>query len=321
MAPVRRAVIDVGTNSIKLLVAEVAGRDVRPLWEESKQTRLGEGFYETRQLQPYAITRTAQAVADFASEARQQQTDSIRIIATSATRDAVNATALTSAIEQACGLKVEIISGEQEADWAFQGLATDPGLMQVPLLVMDVGGGSAQFIVGQGGHRRFRLSVPMGTVRLLEELPPSDPPKPEDFAACRHWLKRFLEREVAPELELALSQEEGLRSTHPGVQLIGTGGTASILGCMEGRLTTFDRARLEATRLSRTGVRQHEERLWTLPVAQRKKVVGLPPNRADVILMGVAIYAAVMERFGFEQLRISTRGVRFAAVMGAPGSS
>jgi exopolyphosphatase/guanosine-5'-triphosphate,3'-diphosphate pyrophosphatase len=320
MAPVRRAVIDVGTNSIKLLVAEVAGRDVRPLWEESKQTRLGQGFYETRQLQPGAIAKTAQAVADFVSKAQQRQARSIRIIATSATRDALNATALTSAIEQACGLRVEIISGEQEADWAFHGMTTDPALRQAPLLLLDVGGGSTQFILGQGEQTRFRRSVPLGSVRLMERLPVSDPPKPDDLAACRHWLKRFLEREVAPKLEPVLSQEERLQAADRGVQLVGTGGTATILGSMERSLTTFDRARLEATRLSREGVQRHEQRLWTLPLAQRKQVIGLPPNRADVILMGVAIYAAVMEQFGFEQLRISTRGLRFAAVMGAPAS-
>jgi exopolyphosphatase/guanosine-5'-triphosphate,3'-diphosphate pyrophosphatase len=318
MAPIRRAVIDVGTNSIKVLVAEVAGRDVRPLWEESKQTRLGQGFYETRQLQPEAIAKTARAVADFASKARQQQACSIRVIATSAAREALNAAALTLAVEQASGLKVEIISGEQEADWAFQGVTTVPDLRQAPLLLMDVGGGSAQFIVGQGEQRHFRQSVPLGTVRLLERFRPGDPPKPGDLAICQNWLKAFLRQEVAPELEPALRQEQALAAADPGVQLVGTGGTASILGRIEARLETFDRARLDATRLTRTKLEQHERRLWELPLAQRQQVIGLPPNRADVILTGVAVYAAMMEQFGFEELRISTRGLRFAAVMAAP---
>src|SRR5512137_818475 len=108
MVPVRLAVVDVGTNSIKLLVADVAGQEVRPVWEESKQTRLGQGFYETRQLRPEAMARTAQAVAAFVLLARQQQAVSVRIIATSAARDALNAAALSSAIERGCGLKAEI---------------------------------------------------------------------------------------------------------------------------------------------------------------------------------------------------------------------
>ncbi len=96
---------------------------------------------------------------------------------------------------------------------------------------------------------------------------------------------------------------------------MGVGGTASILGCMEAELVAFDRARLEATRLSAERVAWHLERLWSLPLEERKKIVGLPKNRADVILMGVAIYQGMMAALGFRELRISTRGLRFAAVM------
>jgi exopolyphosphatase/guanosine-5'-triphosphate,3'-diphosphate pyrophosphatase len=99
------------------------------------------------------------------------------------------------------------------------------------------------------------------------------------------------------------------------VQLVGVGGAATILACMEAKLEAFDRARIEATRLSVARVSWHLERLWSLPLEERKKVIGLPRNRADVILMGVAIYQAVMEEFGFRELRVSTRGLRFAAVM------
>ncbi len=315
MVSVRRAVIDVGTNSIKLLVADVAGQEVRPVWEESKQTRLGQGLYETRQLRPEPIAKTAEAVAGFVLRARQRQAVSVRIIATSAARDALNAAALSSAIEQCCGLKVEIISGELEADWAFEGVTTDPTLSDAPLLLMDIGGGSAQFIVGQDGRRSFRQSVPMGTVRLLEQLPVSDPPRPAEFVACRDWLRAFLREHVAPKLKPALREQQPPLSGRQ-MQLVGTGGTASILGRIEARLDSFDRERLEATCLSRARVRQHEQRLWSLPLAQRQQIIGLPPNRADVILAGVAIFAAVMDEFDFDQLRVSTRGLRFAAVRG-----
>src|ERR1041385_918599 len=114
MKPVRRAVIDVGTNSVKLLVADVAGREVQPVWEESHQTRLGKGFYETHRLQREAIDATEKTVAQFGETARKHEARSIRVIATSAARDAVNGGELSSAIESASGLKLEIISGEQE---------------------------------------------------------------------------------------------------------------------------------------------------------------------------------------------------------------
>src|SRR6266700_2474482 len=182
MDPTRRAVIDVGTNSIKLLVADVSGHDVRPVCEDSKQTRLGQAFYETPRLQPAAIASTAKAVAHFADLARKHQAASIRVIATSAARDALNPEALTEAIQTASGLKVEIITGDLEADWVFQGVTSDPCLAEAPLLLLDVGGGSAEFIVGQGEHKHFRRSFPLGSVRLLENIDPSDPPKSEELA-------------------------------------------------------------------------------------------------------------------------------------------
>jgi exopolyphosphatase / guanosine-5'-triphosphate,3'-diphosphate pyrophosphatase len=311
MQPVRRAVIDVGTNSIKLLVAEVSGRDVRPVHEESRQTRLGKGFYETRRLQPDAIARTAEAVGEFARTAREKSAGSIRVIATSAARDAVNPQDLTSAIESMADLKVEIITGEREAEWAFQGVTTDPELAQAPLLLLDAGGGSTEFILGQGKHMHFARSFALGTVRLLERFPHSDPPARGEFNAGRDWLRNFLRSEVRPELEPALRRENRSRE----VRLVGTGGTTSILARVENQLDRYDRERIEATRLSLEQVKAQRRRLWGLPLAERKEIIGLPKSRADVILTGVLIYEMVMAEFGFSQLRISTRGLRFAAVM------
>jgi exopolyphosphatase/guanosine-5'-triphosphate,3'-diphosphate pyrophosphatase len=149
-------------------------------------------------------------------------------------------------------------------------------------------------------------------VRLLETIPCSDPPKPAELAACRQWLRGFLQREVRPKL---LSEMEDSTAGGERVQLVGVGGAATILGCMEVKLEAFDRARIEATRLSAERVSWHLERLWSLPLEARKETIGLPKNRADVILMGVAVYQVVMEEFGFRELRISTRGLRFAALM------
>jgi exopolyphosphatase/guanosine-5'-triphosphate,3'-diphosphate pyrophosphatase len=315
MNPVRRAVIDVGTNSVKLLVADVAGREVQPVWEESKQTRLGRGFYETHRLQAEAIEATAKAVAQFSETARKHQAASLRVIATSAARDAVNSHELTSAIEAASGLKMEIISGEQEADLVFQGVTTDPTLAREPLLLLDVGGGSAEFILGQGTQKHFAQSFPLGTVRLLEKNPPGDPPTKEELTRCRAWIGDFLESHVKPVLKLDRLNEARLP------MLVGTGGTTSILGRMEAELQDYDRAKIEATRLSVARMHWHVEHLWSLPLEKRKQIVGLPPTRADVILMGAAIYESIMEKFGFSELRISTRGLRFAAVMPEPAPS
>jgi exopolyphosphatase / guanosine-5'-triphosphate,3'-diphosphate pyrophosphatase len=309
MEPVRRAVIDVGTNSIKLLVADVSGRDVKPVLEESRQTRLGKGFYETHRLQPETIACTAEAVWEFAEIARERNAASIRVIATSAARDAVNPTDLTNSIERASGLKTEIISGACEAEWAFQGVATDLELAKTPLLLLDVGGGSTEFILGHGVKKNFARSFPLGTVRLMEKFPHSDPPSRGEFNSCRDWLKHFLRGEVRPQLEPALKNESG------EIRLVGTGGTTGILARIENKLERFDRERIEATRLTLEQIKTRRKNLWSLPLARRKEIPGLPKLRADVILTGVLIYETVMEEFSFKELRVSTRGLRFAAVM------
>jgi exopolyphosphatase/guanosine-5'-triphosphate,3'-diphosphate pyrophosphatase len=309
MEPVRRAVIDVGTNSVKLLVADVAGREVRPVHEESRQTRLGRGFYEMRRLQPEAVACTAEAVWDFAKTARERNSATIRVIATSAARDAVNPMDLTGSIFRASGLKTEIISGAREAEWVFQGVTTDPELARHPLLLLDVGGGSTEFIVGGSGIKHFAHSFPLGTVRLMEKFPHGDPPTKMEFNVCRDWLKHFLHAEVRPQLAPALENESG------EIRLIGTGGTTSILARIEKKLDRFDRERIERTVLDYDRIVAHRKKLWRLPLADRKEIPGLPKLRADVILTGVVIYETVMEEFGFKQLRVSTRGLRFAAVM------
>ena len=309
MEAVRRAVIDVGTNSIKLLVADVRGRDVQPVHEESRQTRLGRGFYETQRLQPESIARTAEAVWEFSEIAREKNASAIRVIATSAARDAKNPLDLTASIERACGLKTEIISGAREAEWAFHGVATDAELAQRPLLLLDVGGGSTEFILGHGAKKSYAHSFPLGTVRLMEKFPHGDPPKKSEFEAGRDWVKNFLRSEVQPQLEPALKSETA------GVWLVGTGGTTSILARIEKKLDRFDRAKIERTVLSFEQVVAHRKHLWKLPLAERKEIPGLPKTRADVILTGVLIYEVVMEALGFAELRVSTRGLRFAAVM------
>jgi exopolyphosphatase / guanosine-5'-triphosphate,3'-diphosphate pyrophosphatase len=315
MNPARRAVIDIGTNSVKLLVAEVAGGEVRPLLEQSHQTRLGRGFYQTHRLQPEPIAQTAAAAAEFAGKARGEGAASIRVIATSAARDAVNAAELIAAVNLSTGLTMEIISGEQEADWAFQGVTTDAELAQHALLLLDIGGGSTEFILGHRGHKHFSRSFSLGTVRLLEQHPPSDPPTAAQLTACRDWVWAFLDREVEPRIRPVLSSEPAYAPAAGDLLLVGTGGTASILGCMAAKLTSFSRTVLEQTRISRSQLQERVEELWSLSLEQRRHLVGLPPNRADVILTGAVIFAVIMERFAIPQLRLSTRGLRFAAVM------
>jgi exopolyphosphatase/guanosine-5'-triphosphate,3'-diphosphate pyrophosphatase len=308
--PVRRAVIDVGTNSVKLLVADVSNHAVHPLFERSEQTRLGSGFYQTHRLRPVAIERTARAVARFAAEAAEFEPKRIRVIATSAARDALNQHELFAAIKRVSDLRAEVISGEQEADWAFRGVISDPAFAGQPLLIVDVGGGSSEFILGEGARQQFRHSFPLGTVRLLQQIELSDPPTAEQWRQCREKLEALLQEQILP----VLGSE--LRTFRAGaVQCVGTSGTSSIMARIELGLARFERDRIEGARLSREQVGRQRKHLWRLPLVDRKQIVGLPANRADVILAGVAIYEAILDRFSFDELRVSTRGLRFAAVL------
>lgn len=309
-AVIRRAVIDVGTNSVKLLVAEVSGVGVDPLLEQSEQTRLGAGLYAAHRLQNQAIQETARVVADFVETARQFGPSRIRVLATSAVRDAGNRAELLQMIREKSGASVEVLSGEQEARLAFRGVASHPEFTDHPLLLVEIGGGSTQFILGQGGHERLCESYAIGTVRLLESWALADPPTASEYARCRRQLAEFLRARVRPSLAPAL------RAFPIGqVKLVGSGGTTTILARMELQMTGFDRQRIEALALSRRQVRRQRERLWRLPLAERRQLVGLPRDRADVILIGAAIVEAVMSEFGFPAVRTSTRGLRFGAIL------
>lgn len=313
MNKARRAVIDLGTNSIKVLVADVAGSQLTPVWESSEQTRLGEGFFQTHLLQPGPVASTAQAVAEFCQRAQELGAESTRILATSAVRDAENPSDLIGAIAAVTHLPVEVISGEMEAELAFRGATTDPRLSDTPILLLDLGGGSTEFILGHGPKVDFRQSYRLGAVRLTEQVKQSDPPTRAELRAARDWVAKFLEQHVTGPLLAKLEEES--RQEGSETQLVGTGGTATILARMEAGMDTYDREVIEGQRLSRERLEWHIERLWTLPLEQRKGIPGLPPKRADIITSGALIYGEIMRALGFGELRVSTRGLRFAAIM------
>ena len=303
-----RAVIDVGTNSVKLLIATVDQDHIHPIIEESKQTRLGAGFFETGQLQPAAIIETAKAVAKFASIVRDWSATRLTVIATSAAREAINQRELVDALEHASGTRLSIISGEQEADWAFKGVCTDASMRERNLLVMDLGGGSTEFIFGRNGAASFSRSFRLGTVRLMESQQISDPPLPAERVNCEKAIAALLENDVEPWLA-------STRGDFNSIQLIGTGGTPSLLARIHLNLRRYDRELIEQVSIPLPDLVAHNARLWNLPLEARKSVPGLPPSRADVILTGGLIFEQVMRRLNLHSLRVSTRGLRFAALL------
>ena len=307
--PNRRAVIDIGTNSVKVLVADVAEGNLTPVSEMSRQTRLGAGFYGTQKLQRPAIELTADAVAEFRAGAAKLGASSVRVIATSAARDARNANELIDAVRESAGLETEILSGDKEAEWVFRGVTSNPHLAKSPVLILDVGGGSTEFIVGDHGVPQFRSSYSLGTVRLLEQLHLKDSPGLAALAECRAWLKDFLTTQVDSFIEPAL------RACLGPVRLVGTGGTATILARIETRMAGFEREKIEAVQIPLSQIQAHLEEQWQMTLAQRQQIIGMPPSRGDVILTGMAIYESIMTQFGLTELGVSTRGLRYWALL------
>jgi exopolyphosphatase/guanosine-5'-triphosphate,3'-diphosphate pyrophosphatase len=252
---------------------------------------------------------TAGAVAEFRAAAIKLGSASVRVIATSAARDARNAGDLVDAVRGSTGLETEILSGDMEAEWVFRGVTSNPTLAKSPVLILDVGGGSTEFIVGDQGEPQFRSSYSLGTVRLLEQLRLSDPPGLDALSLCRKQLKEFLTAQVAPFIGPALQACKG------PVRLVGTGGTATILARIETHMAGFDRERIEAVQIPLLHLQSHLQEQWQMTLARRQQIVGMPPNRGDVILTGMAIYESIMLQFHLTELGISTRGLRFWALL------
>jgi len=306
-----RAVIDIGTNSVKLLVAHVDGLRVEPILERGNQTRLGEGFFATRRLQPAAIARTSAAVHAFLQEAGLHQPARLRIVATAAAREAENQTELLDSLHAITdGVKIEVITGQREAELAFRGVCSTPAFAMGSLMVADVGGGSTELILGDAGERRFSRSFPLGAVRLMESIRPGNPPGWDALQRCRESLDAWMGEHMLPALETA-----SWTSRPQPSQFVGVGGTAAVLACIVQGLECYDRARIEAVQIKAETLTAWTHRLWVQSLEERRKILGLPPERADIILTGCAIYEALLRVLKLPALRPSTRGLRFAALL------
>ena len=301
----RRGVIDIGTNSVKLFVADVRDGEISPHLETSRQTRLGQGLYDANQLQPGPIRATIDAVRELLDLAKRHDCNDTRIIATSAVREAVNAGEFLDALAQ----PTSVLSGDDEARLVFDGVHPCPRLANCPTLVVDVGGGSTEFIAGDASGMRHHKSLPLGSVRLMECHTVSDPPTTGERLAVRDSIETCLAGAALLELRGHLGA-----LGPPPVTFIGTGGMASLFAKMELADDGYDRDRMEAVQLPLAQVTALRERLWNLPLAKRRTIIGLPSNRADVALFGSLIYEQLMRELGFAALRISTRGLRFGAL-------
>jgi exopolyphosphatase/guanosine-5'-triphosphate,3'-diphosphate pyrophosphatase len=298
---VRRAVIDIGTNTLLLLVVE-PDADGRPasVADLCRFGRLGQGLDASGRLAPEAIERSLAILADFKVTIDELGAGTPTVIATQAVREAANAADFVARAEAILGARIQVIPGDEEAKLAFAAVAvTFPELAGAPYLVVDVGGGSTELIATDGKRVTFATSLPIGAVRLAERHLRHDPPTPADAAA----LVADINHHLAP---LALPRH---------VPVVATAGTATTLATVELELPAYDPAAVTGLRLTPARVRGQLARLLAMTTAERRAVPGMVVERADVLPAGVAILNGILARVQAPVMIACDRGIRWGVAV------
>ena len=286
--PVRVAAIDCGTNTIKLLVLDTDGADLE---REMRIVRLGQDVDRTGRLAEEALERTFAAVEEYAALVARHGVDRVRFCATSATRDAANAADFAAGVRARLGVAPEVVSGDEEAALAWAGATRGlPGLTG-PLVVLDIGGGSTELVLGSGATPDAAHSMDIGSVRMTERHLRSDPPSTDEVAAC------------LADVEAALDA----CPVDPGaaVTLVGVAGTVTTLAAGVIGLTAYDRSATHGARLPVAQVHALCDRLVGSTAAERAEMAWLHPGRADVIAAGALVLSRVLARSRVSELVVS----------------
>jgi exopolyphosphatase/guanosine-5'-triphosphate,3'-diphosphate pyrophosphatase len=301
----RYASIDIGTNTVLLLVAE-RGEDgsFAPILELAEITRLGRGVDQSGLLSAEGMEDTLRVLTDFAAQARQQAACEIAVSATSAARDAKNGAVFLEAARRQAGVLPEVISGDLEAQLTFQAVFHDFGRddSRRPLLMIDIGGGSTEIVYGSpdGGSRiAFRHSFDIGSVRLTERYFHSDPVATTEWEALLDHLRGALD----------------LPPITAGFRLVGVAGTVTTLYAIQHRIEPYEAKRVHGGKLFLSELEALSDRLRRMPLADRRSVRGLDPKRADVICAGAAILQTAMELLRIEECLVSDRGLRWGLLL------
>lgn len=307
----RVATIDIGTNTVLLLVAErpdgaAPGSPPSPLTpvaERATITRLGQEVDALRRLHPDAVARTTACLGAYAEEVAALKVDRVAVVGTSAMRDAGGGEEIRAFVRERFGVEARTISGDEEARLTFRGALS--GLPEPPrgdVVVVDVGGGSTEIVRGDADARTtaWARSFDLGSVRLTERALPGDPPDATALAVARS-LARGAFAELA----------EDPSRTGGGATVVGVAGTVTTLAAMVQGLTTYDPARVHGASLDRTTLEAAIARLAGATVAERASFPGVEPKRADVLLGGALVVEAALAALGHDRLRVSDRGVRW----------
>lgn len=296
----RLSTIDVGTNTVRLLVADVEGPGAwRVVTQHQTVTRLGEGLAASGRLAETPMARTLAVVAEYVARGTGLGAGDVRIVATSAVREAANGRAFAEAVERATGRRVEVVSGADEARLMLRGVRSGLGPLAGRVVVFDVGGGSTEYILAEDQRVLAAVSIRLGVVPLAERFPFAARLDPDGWTRLLGEVSGRLARELPPALR-------GARPQH----LVGTAGTVTTLAALDLGLTRYDPQRVQGHTLPRAAIEQQLRRLGALSVAARAALPCLEPGRADLILPGIAIVLATLDAVGADRLVVSDSGLR-----------
>jgi exopolyphosphatase/guanosine-5'-triphosphate,3'-diphosphate pyrophosphatase len=297
-------VVDVGTNSARLLVADVAGGQVTEVARRSTVTRLGRGVDLSGQLSDEAVEATCEAIAEYVAIYREAGANTVRAIATSAVRDASNGSAFVAELRERFALSARVLDGEEEARLTYLGATAEQPPTE-PTLVVDIGGGSTELIVGAGEEIAFHTSLQAGVVRHTERHIASDPPAAVELEALAADIRSLIEAAVdeCPEARASAG--------------IAVAGTPTSLAAIEMELDPYDPKRVHEHVLSLPSIQRMLSRLASTSLAERIEIVGMHTDRAPTIVAGVVILVETMRAFGLERIEVSEHDILYGTAISA----
>jgi exopolyphosphatase/guanosine-5'-triphosphate,3'-diphosphate pyrophosphatase len=300
----RVAVIDIGSNSTRLLIADVAEGRVTEVERQSRVTRLGRGVDLSGQLSAEAIEAACAAIADYMAICREGGVENIDAIATSAVRDASNGSAFAAELRERFALSARVLDGEEEARLTYLG-ATCENSPSVPTLVVDIGGGSTELIVGTGDEVAFHTSLQAGVVRHSERHITADPPSALELEALASDVRGLIESSIAN--QPGASAEAG----------IAVAGTPTSLASIEIGLEPYDPKQVHGHTLTLSTIQRLLSRLASAPLSKRAEITGMHPDRAPNIVAGVVILAETMRAFALDRIEVSEHDILYGSALSA----
>ncbi|MFC4587258.1 Ppx/GppA phosphatase family protein [Sphaerisporangium corydalis] len=291
----RVAAVDCGTNSVRLLIADISGDELSDVERRMRIVRLGAGVDRTGRLAPEALDRTFTAMREYAGLIKEHGASRVRVVATSATRDAANRGDFTDGVREIFGVEPEVITGSEEAHLSFTGATMGLTGFELPVLVVDIGGGSTEFVIGSAGVDSA-ISVDIGCVRLTERHLSSGA-TPEAVAAAVADIDAALDR-VAAAVPVARARA-----------LIGLAGSVTTVAGISLGLTGYDPRRTHGARIPAARVREVSERLLAMTHDERAAIPVMHPGRVDVIGAGALILDRLVGRFGFAEVIVSEHDI------------